>query len=75
MGLKENIDRMQELSRLAEFGGGEDRLETTARAGRLTARERVEFLLDRGSFIELDKFKTHRNTDFGMASRKSPATA
>jgi propionyl-CoA carboxylase beta chain len=38
----------------------------------MTARERVEFLLDRGSFVELDKFKTHRNSDFGMADRKIP---
>ncbi len=38
----------------------------------MTARERVEFILDRGSFVELDKFKTHRITDFDMAERKVP---
>jgi propionyl-CoA carboxylase beta chain len=72
MGLKENIERMQELSRQAESAGGEDRLTRQRQAGRMTARERVEFLLDRGSFVELDKFKTHRTTDFGMGDRKIP---
>jgi propionyl-CoA carboxylase beta chain len=72
MGLKENIERIQELSRQAEAAGGEDRLKRQRESGRLTARERVEFLLDRDSFVELDKFKTHRNTDFGMADRKIP---
>ncbi len=72
MGLKENIERIHELTRQAEAAGGEDRLKRHRESGRLTARERVEFLLDRDSFIELDKFKTHRNTDFGMAERKIP---
>jgi propionyl-CoA carboxylase beta chain len=72
MGLKENIERIYELSRQAEAAGGEDKLKRQRESGRLTARERVEFLLDRGSFVELDKFKTHRNTDFGMADRKIP---
>jgi propionyl-CoA carboxylase beta chain len=72
MGLKENIERMQQLSREADLGGGEDRLKRQREAGRMTARERVEFLLDRGSFVEMDKFKTHRATDFGMAERKIP---
>ena len=70
MGLKENIQRMEELSRQAELGGGEERLKRQREAGRMTARERVEALLDRGSFVELDKFKTHRATDFGMGERK-----
>src|SRR6266852_3763400 len=72
MGLKENIDRIRELSRQAELGGGEDRQRRQREAGRMTARERVEFLLDRGSFVELDKFKTHRCTEFEMAERKVP---
>ncbi|MGH7935238.1 MAG: acyl-CoA carboxylase subunit beta, partial [Candidatus Binataceae bacterium] len=72
MGLKENIQRIQELSRQAELGGGEDRLRRQRESGRMTARERVEFLLDQGSFVELDKFKTHRCTDFEMAERRIP---
>ncbi len=72
MGLKENVDKMQKLSRLAELGGGEERLKRQRQSGRMTARERIEFLLDRGSFVELDKFKTHRITDFDMAGKKIP---
>ncbi len=72
MGLKENIDRIGKLSREAEVGGGEERLKKQRQNGRLTARERVDFLLDRGSFVELDKFKTHRITDFDMAGKKIP---
>src|SRR3984885_3982531 len=72
MGLKENIERIHELTRQAEAAGGEDKLKRQRESGRLTARERVEFLLDRGSFVEMDKFKTHRNTDFDMAEKKVP---
>jgi len=72
MGLKNNIERLHSLTREAETAGGEDRLKRQREGGRLTARERVEFLLDEGSFIELDKFKTHRNYDFGMEQRRFP---
>ena len=72
MGLKENIERLNKLSREAEAAGGEDRIKKQKAHGRMTARERIEFLLDRGSFVELDKFKTHRITDFDMASKKIP---
>ncbi|HUY26814.1 MAG TPA: acyl-CoA carboxylase subunit beta [Candidatus Binataceae bacterium] len=72
MGLKENIERMNQLSRQAEAGGGEERLKKQRQNGRMTARERVEFLLDPRSFVELDKFKTHRITDFDMDSKKIP---
>jgi propionyl-CoA carboxylase beta chain len=72
MGLKQNLERIKELSRQAELGGGEDRLKKQREGGRMTARERVEFLLDPGSFVELDKFKLHRTTDFGMDKRRFP---
>jgi propionyl-CoA carboxylase beta chain len=72
MGLKENLERIRRLSHQAELGGGEERLKRQREGGRLTARERIVFLLDQGSFIELDKFKTHRCDDFGMAGRKIP---
>jgi propionyl-CoA carboxylase beta chain len=72
MGLKENVERIQQLTRQAELGGGEERLKRQRDGGRMTARERVLFLLDRDSFVELDKFKTHRTTDFGMGDRKVP---
>ncbi|MGH7984955.1 MAG: carboxyl transferase domain-containing protein, partial [Candidatus Binataceae bacterium] len=72
MGLKENIQRVQELTRQAELAGGAERLRRQREAGRMTARERVDSLLDRGSFVELDKFKMHRCGDFDMAERRIP---
>lgn len=72
MGLKENLERINSLSRQAELGGGEERLKRQREGGRLTARERIDFLVDQGSFAELDKFKTHRCDDFGMGDRKIP---
>src|SRR5579875_1445166 len=72
MALKENLDRINELSRQAELGGGEERQRKHRESGRMTARERIDFILDPGSFVELDKFKTHRATDFGMAERRIP---
>jgi propionyl-CoA carboxylase beta chain len=72
MGLKENLERLQQLTREAEAAGGADRVKKQHAQGRMTARERVESLLDRGSFVELDKFKTHRITDFDMAEKKVP---
>src|SRR5262245_66611833 len=54
----------------AARGGGEERIEKQHAAGKLTARERIEALLDPGSFVELDRFVTHRCTDFGMAEQK-----
>ncbi len=72
MGMKENLERIRSLSQQAEMGGGEARLRRQREGGRLTARERIDFLLDPGTFVELDKFKTHRCTDFGMADRKIP---
>ena len=65
--------KLQELERLrqqARQGGGEDRMDAQRAKGKLTARERIEALLDRGSFHELDMFVTHRSTDFGMDERK-----
>src|SRR5271156_3715962 len=72
MGLKENLERLQQLTREADAAGGSDRVKKQRAGGRMTARERVEFLLDEGSFVELDKFKTHRCTDFGMDKRRFP---
>jgi propionyl-CoA carboxylase beta chain len=54
----------------AAIGGGPERVEKQHAAGKLTARERIEALLDPGSFVELDKFVTHRCSDFGMEQQK-----
>ncbi|MCB1330933.1 MAG: methylmalonyl-CoA carboxyltransferase, partial [Maritimibacter sp.] len=53
-------------------GGGERRIEAQHGKGKLTARERIEILLDEGSFEEFDMFKSHRCTDFGMADQQIP---
>lgn len=54
----------------AEAGGGRARIERQHREGKMTARERINFLLDEGTFEEFDKFKTHRCMDFGMEAQQ-----
>ena len=56
----------------AELGGGQDKIDKIHAAGRLTARERINLLLDPGTFVELDKFVTHRCSDFDMQHNKIP---
>ena len=70
---KSAADRLQELRRRsdeAEAGGGAERREKEHKAGKLTARERIQLLLDEGTFEELDKFVRHRCTDFGMEDQR-----
>jgi propionyl-CoA carboxylase beta chain len=64
--------RLAKLEELADLGGGAERIAKQHEAGKLTARERINLLLDPGSFTELDKFVTHRATDFGMGEKKIP---
>jgi propionyl-CoA carboxylase beta subunit len=66
------LDDLRERIRRAEEGGGAERRERQHREGKLTARERVELLLDEGTFEELDKLVEHRCLDFGMAEQKVP---
>ncbi len=63
-------EKLAALDAQAELGGGQERIEKQHQEGKLSARERIELLLDPGSFIELDKFKTHRADDFGMSEKK-----
>ncbi len=63
-------EKLAALEAQAELGGGQERIDKQHQEGKLTARERIEMLLDPGSFIELDKFKTHRADDFGMSAKK-----
>jgi propionyl-CoA carboxylase beta subunit len=65
-------DLLSDLERRAELGGGADRLERQHKAGKLTARERMELFFDPGTFEELDKLVTHRCIDFGMADQVVP---
>ncbi len=66
------IEKLQDLERRAEVGGGDERLRKQREQGKLTARERMERLFDPGTFEELDKLVTHRCTDFGMAHHIIP---
>src|SRR5437764_1681693 len=63
-------EKLAALDAQAELGGGQERIAKQHQEGKLTARERIGLLLDPGSFIELDKFKTHRADDFGMSAKK-----
>lgn len=70
--IKSKIELLKERSRIAEEGGGKARLEKQKAAGKMTARERIEFFLDEGSFEEFDKFVVHRSTDFGLVDQIFP---
>jgi propionyl-CoA carboxylase beta chain len=65
-GLQEIIDALEARREAARLGGGQARIDAQHRKGKLTARERLDVLLDPGSFEEYDMFVTHRATDFGM---------
>ncbi len=64
------IEQLKELRRKAREGGGPERIAKQHEKGKLTARERLELLLDKGSFRELDMFVTHRFSDFGMDKQR-----
>jgi len=68
----EKLRELAERETRAEAGGGVERIRRQHEAGKLTARERLELLLDPGSFVELDKFVVHRCTDFGMDGQRYP---
>jgi propionyl-CoA carboxylase beta chain len=61
------LDHLRTLREQAQLGGGQRRIEAQHAKGKLTARERLDLLLDAGSFVEIDQFVTHRATDFGLA--------
>jgi propionyl-CoA carboxylase beta chain len=70
--MKDRLEALEERLRRASQGGGAERLERQHREGKLTARERVEALLDEGTFEELDALVEHRCLDFGMPDQKVP---
>lgn len=63
-------EKLIEMRAQAQLGGGEARIEKQRKQGKMTARERIEVLLDRGSFHEIDSFVEHRETNFGMGEKK-----
>jgi len=70
MDLEQKLAELKKRDQLAEEGGGTQRRERQHKEGKMSARERIAFLLDEGTFEETDKLVTHRSTDFGMAEQK-----
>src|SRR6202790_572721 len=70
MDLEEKLAELKKRNQLAEEGGGAKRRERQHKEGKMSARERIEFLLDDTTFEETDKLVTHRCNDFGMAEQK-----
>jgi len=66
------LEELEKRRGVARLGGGQKRIDAQHARGKLTARERIELLLDEGSFEEFDMFVEHRCTDFGMAEQKIP---
>jgi acetyl-CoA carboxylase carboxyltransferase component len=67
---RDDVERLDRMRAEARLGGGEKRIEQQHARGKLTARERLELLLDAGTFVEFDAFVTHRATDFGLAEQR-----
>ena len=70
MTMAEKIDELREKKKMVRLGGGKDRIRAQHEKGKLTARERIDLLLDGGSFVELDAFALHHCTDFGMEKKR-----
>lgn len=67
---QKKLTELHDIKAAARLGGGQKRIETQHQKGKLTARERLDLLLDPGTFNELDMFVTHRSTDFGLDEQK-----
>lgn len=72
LSTQQRLDLLEQKNTEAFVGGGEDKIKKHKSGTRLTARERLDVLLDPGSFVEIDRFVTHRCTNFGMESVKTP---
>src|SRR3974390_2552212 len=70
--MKDILDKLEDRRANARLGGGQPRIEAQHKRGKLTARERIELLLDKGSFEEFDMFVEHRSNEFGMEKTKIP---
>jgi propionyl-CoA carboxylase beta chain len=70
MSRKDQIEYLENLERESLQGGGEKRIKAQHEKGKLTARERINLLLDEGSFVEIDRFVVHRSMDFGMEKQR-----
>lgn len=72
MSIEEKLKLLKQKQEEAKIGGGVERIAAQHKKGKLTARERVELLVDPGSFEEFDMYVTHRSTDFGLEKQKYP---
>jgi len=72
MDSKALLEQLEKRNRQALEGGGAERIQRQHQSGKLTARERIDKLLDPGTFVEVDRFKVHRCTDFGMMEQRIP---
>lgn len=72
MDIYDKISELYDKRRQVELGGGDERIEKQRAKGKMTARERIDYLLDDGSFVELNPFMEHRTNDFGMDKNKAP---
>lgn len=70
MSMQDKVKELLEMRQKARMGGGEKRIESQHKKGKYTARERIELLLDEGSFEEFDMFVTHRCVDFGLSDKQ-----
>src|SRR5205814_7219267 len=70
MTMRDKLDLLERRRAESELGGGGARLKAQHAKGKLTARERLELLLDEGSFVELDRFVVHRSSDFGLDGQR-----
>ncbi|MFL5478512.1 MAG: acyl-CoA carboxylase subunit beta [Gemmatimonadaceae bacterium] len=68
--MRDKLELLDQRRAESELGGGEARLKAQHEKGKLSARERLDLLLDEGSFVELDRFVVHRSSDFGLESQK-----
>ena len=75
MALEDNLQKLGDLNRQANAGGGDDKVRRQHEQGKLLARERLDILLDHGSFVELDRLRSHGCTDFDMEKKKIPGDA
>jgi len=70
MSMEAKLERLDRLRDEAEQGGGPERIRAQHAKGKLTARERIDLLVDQGSFVEFDRYVTHRATGFGLEDQK-----
>ena len=66
----QRFEELKEKRERAKLGGGREKIESQHKQGKMTARERIDALVDPGSFVEIDRFVVHQTADFGMAEKK-----